>query len=78
MSKHKRLHGTCGKGKYSKFSAFANAHYDMGCARHPKRCPPIMKKTPASAANADEGRAEHVDHDVSASNDTKSKEDLQP
>jgi len=36
------------------------------------------KNTPASAANAGEGGAEHVDDDVSASNDTKSKEDLQP
>ncbi len=27
------------------------------------------KKAPASAANTGEGKAEHIDHDVSASND---------
>lgn len=60
MSKHKRMH-TFNDRNYAKFAGFVASRYG----------PPPKKKAPAGAANTDEGKAEHVDHAVSASHDIK-------
>lgn len=60
MSKHKRIHNFTGRN-YAKFAGFVASRYG----------PPPKKKSPAGAANTDEGRAEQVDHAVSASTITK-------
>lgn len=49
MSKHKRIHNFTGRN-YAKFAGFVASRYG----------PPPKKKSPAGAANTDEGNAEKV------------------
>lgn len=61
MAKRKILHGA-GVGKKALAYWCSMGSGPMLNARHPKKCPPIMKKTAPSAANTESGRETPQSH----------------